>query len=33
LAEGHPMLRFYAAAREAIADLLRPPEEAMLSDA
>jgi hypothetical protein len=30
LAEGHPMLRFYAAAREAIAGLLRSPEEVLM---
>ena len=30
LAEGHPVLRFYAAAREAIAGLLRSPGEALL---
>jgi hypothetical protein len=30
LSEDHPVLRFYAAAREAIASLLRPPEEVLL---
>lgn len=30
LAEGHPVLRFYAAAREAIAGLLHSPEEVLM---